>query len=207
MPTHLPRSLCRTVKRRCLHQNQNQSFIPVIFFILSQNMDTKIGALDACPPTCTDLYAAQSNGAVSTIQSSCSPTIITPLDATLGRHLARQLVQIGVTDIFSVPGDFNLTLLDHLIAEPGLTNVGCCNELNAGYAADATRGPVASALALLLSPLVGSVCSTRSLVLTVKTSLSFALLVGPSPMTMEPTGFCLTLVKSFGVFILSLAIR
>ncbi|KAL2633294.1 hypothetical protein R1flu_004773 [Riccia fluitans] len=35
-----------------------------------------------------------------------------------------------------VPGDFNLILLDHLIAEPELKLVGCCNELNAGYAAD-----------------------------------------------------------------------
>ena len=43
---------------------------------------------------------------------------------------------MGVTDVFSVPGDFNLTLLDHLIAEPELNVVGCCNELNAGYAAD-----------------------------------------------------------------------
>jgi pyruvate decarboxylase len=59
-----------------------------------------------------------------------------PRDATLGRHLARRLVQVGVSDVFAVPGDFNLTLLDHLIAEPGLRVVGCCNELNAGYAAD-----------------------------------------------------------------------
>ncbi|CAA6656892.1 unnamed protein product [Spirodela intermedia] len=44
-------------------------------------------------------------------------------EATLGRHIARRLVEIGVTDVFTVPGDFNLTLLDHLI-------------LNAGYAAD-----------------------------------------------------------------------
>ncbi|KAE7995812.1 hypothetical protein FH972_000579 [Carpinus fangiana] len=55
---------------------------------------------------------------------------------TLGRHLARRLVEIGVRDVFSVPGDFNLALLDHLIAEPELNLVGCCNELNAGYAAD-----------------------------------------------------------------------
>ncbi|KAI9198709.1 hypothetical protein LWI28_020959 [Acer negundo] len=55
---------------------------------------------------------------------------------TLGRHLARRLVEIGVSDVFSVPGDFNLTLLDHLVAEPELNLVGCCNELNAGYAAD-----------------------------------------------------------------------
>ncbi|XP_076916115.1 pyruvate decarboxylase 2-like [Bidens hawaiensis] len=57
-------------------------------------------------------------------------------EATLGRHLARRLVEIGITDIFTVPGDFNLTLLDHLIAESRLKNIGCCNELNAGYAAD-----------------------------------------------------------------------
>ncbi|KAK1268687.1 Pyruvate decarboxylase 1 [Acorus gramineus] len=55
---------------------------------------------------------------------------------TLGRHLARRLVQVGARDVFSVPGDFNLALLDHLIDEPGLNLVGCCNELNAGYAAD-----------------------------------------------------------------------
>lgn len=57
-------------------------------------------------------------------------------NSTLGTHLARRLVQIGVNDVFSVPGDFNLTLLDHLIAEPDLNLIGCCNELNAGYAAD-----------------------------------------------------------------------
>ncbi|KAL5989571.1 Pyruvate decarboxylase 1 [Asimina triloba] len=58
------------------------------------------------------------------------------LPGTLGRHLARRLVQIGARDVFAVPGDFNLTLLDHLIAEPELKLIGCCNELNAGYAAD-----------------------------------------------------------------------
>uniref|UniRef100_A0A0E0L3M9 pyruvate decarboxylase n=1 Tax=Oryza punctata TaxID=4537 RepID=A0A0E0L3M9_ORYPU len=64
------------------------------------------------------------------------PPVTSPAGATLGRHLARRLVQIGATDVFAVPGDFNLTLLDYLIAEPGLTLIGCCNELNAGYAAD-----------------------------------------------------------------------
>ncbi|GJX92100.1 pyruvate decarboxylase 2 isoform X2 [Tanacetum coccineum] len=70
-------------------------------------------------------------------------------DATLGRHLARRLVEVGITDIFTVPGDFNLTLLDHLIAEPRLKNIGCCNELNAGYAADGyarSRGAAACAV-------------------------------------------------------------
>ncbi|KAL0353004.1 UNVERIFIED_CONTAM: Pyruvate decarboxylase 1 [Sesamum angustifolium] len=72
------------------------------------------------------IAAAASLVPVPTISSS----------GTLGRHLARRLVQIGVRDVFSVPGDFNLTLLDHLIEEPELNLVGCCNELNAGYAAD-----------------------------------------------------------------------
>ncbi|KAL6661238.1 hypothetical protein ACP70R_000622 [Stipagrostis hirtigluma subsp. patula] len=58
-----------------------------------------------------------------------------PGDATLGHHLARRLVQVGVSDVFAVPGGFNLTRLDHLIAEPGLRVVGCCNELNTGCAA------------------------------------------------------------------------
>uniref|UniRef100_A0A2P2J9Z4 pyruvate decarboxylase n=1 Tax=Rhizophora mucronata TaxID=61149 RepID=A0A2P2J9Z4_RHIMU len=98
-------------------------------------MDTKLGSLDACKPACSDM-CSPANGTVSTIQGTVAPTVFNSPDATLGRHIARRLVQIGVTDVFSVPGDFNLTLLDHLIAEPGLNNVGCCNELNAGYAAD-----------------------------------------------------------------------
>ncbi|EAZ44507.1 hypothetical protein OsJ_29124 [Oryza sativa Japonica Group] len=57
-------------------------------------------------------------------------------DTTLGRHLAHRLVQVGVSNVFAMPGDLKLTLLDHLIAEPGLHIVGCCNELNAGYASD-----------------------------------------------------------------------
>ncbi|KAJ4845471.1 Pyruvate decarboxylase 4 [Turnera subulata] len=100
-------------------------------------MDTKIGSIDTCKAPNSDM-CCPANGAVSAIQSSpVAPTpVINPSDSTLGRHIARRLVQVGVTDVFTVPGDFNLTLLDHLIAEPGLTNVGCCNELNAGYAAD-----------------------------------------------------------------------
>lgn len=98
-------------------------------------MDTKIGALDVCKAENHDVGCLP-NSAASTVQNSVPSTLFNSADATLGRHLARRLVQIGVTDVFSVPGDFNLTLLDHLIAEPGLTNIGCCNELNAGYAAD-----------------------------------------------------------------------
>ncbi|CAA0836275.1 Pyruvate decarboxylase 1 [Striga hermonthica] len=98
-------------------------------------METNVGSLDSCTPaTCSDLASLPSNGAVAAVHPS--PVAFNSAEATLGRHLARRLVQIGVGDVFAVPGDFNLTLLDHLIAEPGLNLVGCCNELNAGYAAD-----------------------------------------------------------------------
>lgn len=98
-------------------------------------MDTKHGCVDSCKPS-NDLGSPPQNG-TATVQGSDSPSSqIASCEATLGRHLAHRLVEIGISDIFSVPGDFNLTLLDQLIAEPGLKNVGCCNELNAGYAAD-----------------------------------------------------------------------
>ncbi|KAI3472869.1 hypothetical protein Pfo_029941 [Paulownia fortunei] len=82
-------------------------------------METKIGSLDSCKPgSCNDIGGLPSNSLVTTVQSSAVP--FNSAEATLGRHLARRLVQIGVNDVFS----------------PGLNLVGCCNELNAGYAAD-----------------------------------------------------------------------
>lgn len=98
-------------------------------------METKIGSLNSCKPAdCNGVGSLPSNGVVSTVKPSIVP--FNSAEATLGRHIARRLVQIGVSDVFTVPGDFNLTLLDDLIAEPGLNVIGCCNELNAGYAAD-----------------------------------------------------------------------
>ncbi|MCE0536162.1 thiamine pyrophosphate-dependent enzyme [Kineosporia rhizophila] len=61
----------------------------------------------------------------------------------LAEYLGRRLRQAGVEHLFGVPGDFNLTLLDHLNEVEGLAWVGSPNELGAGYAADAyarTRG-------------------------------------------------------------------
>ncbi|KAK6927104.1 Thiamine pyrophosphate enzyme, central domain [Dillenia turbinata] len=99
-------------------------------------MDTIIGSLESCKPFDSDVGRPPNTSTVSTVHDSTPSTFSACPDSTLGRHLARRLVQVGVNDVFSVPGDFNLTLLDHLIAEPGLSNIGCCNELNAGYAAD-----------------------------------------------------------------------
>ena len=56
--------------------------------------------------------------------------------STVGTYLASRLEQAGVRDYFVVPGDFNLILLDQILENPRLRMIGCCNELNAGYAAD-----------------------------------------------------------------------
>lgn len=55
---------------------------------------------------------------------------------TIGNYLAQRLEEVGVHDYFAIPGDFNLSLLDELLKNPRLKMINCCNELNAGYAAD-----------------------------------------------------------------------
>jgi indolepyruvate decarboxylase len=50
--------------------------------------------------------------------------------------LLDRLAELNVTDVFGVPGDFNLEFLDHVLAHPTIRWVGNANELNAGYAAD-----------------------------------------------------------------------
>lgn len=55
---------------------------------------------------------------------------------TVGDYLLDRLAELGITEIFGVPGDFNLELLDHVVDHPDIRWVGSSNELNAGYAAD-----------------------------------------------------------------------
>lgn len=61
-----------------------------------------------------------------------------PIDPayTVGDYLLDRLAELGVSEIFGVPGDYNLEFLDHIVAHPTLRWVGSANELNAGYAAD-----------------------------------------------------------------------
>ncbi len=54
----------------------------------------------------------------------------------MGDYLLDRLAELEVSEIFGVPGDYNLEFLDHIIAHPTIRWVGNANELNAGYAAD-----------------------------------------------------------------------
>jgi indolepyruvate decarboxylase len=55
---------------------------------------------------------------------------------TIGNYLLSRLSEMGIRHIFGVPGDFNLWFLEQTLKDSQIAFVGCCNELNAAYAAD-----------------------------------------------------------------------
>jgi len=55
---------------------------------------------------------------------------------TVIQHVLGRLKDIGIDDIFGVAGDFAFPTQDAIVQYPGINWIGCCNELNAGYAAD-----------------------------------------------------------------------
>jgi len=55
---------------------------------------------------------------------------------TVTDYLLDRLHEVGVEHVFGVPGDFTLSMLDHIEADARIEWVGCANELGAGYAAD-----------------------------------------------------------------------
>jgi indolepyruvate decarboxylase len=55
---------------------------------------------------------------------------------TVIQHVLSRLQSIGVTDVFGVPGDFSFPVCDAISEDPRMRWIGCCNELNAAYAAD-----------------------------------------------------------------------
>ncbi|KAG7696985.1 hypothetical protein KL930_002564 [Ogataea haglerorum] len=55
---------------------------------------------------------------------------------TISEYILLRIYQLGIRSIFGVPGDFNLSFLEHLYDVDGLEWIGCCNELNAAYACD-----------------------------------------------------------------------
>jgi indolepyruvate decarboxylase len=58
------------------------------------------------------------------------------MSETVIGYVLRRLKDIGVDAIFGVPGDFAFPVQDAIVNDAGIDWIGCCNELNAGYAAD-----------------------------------------------------------------------
>lgn len=79
--------------------------------------------------------------AVRSARTTARPTAAKPPRGVRGRrsiggYLIERLHEIGLNDVFGIPGDFVLGLYAMLERSP-IRVVGTCNELNAGYAADA----------------------------------------------------------------------
>ncbi len=55
---------------------------------------------------------------------------------TVGDYLLDRLSFSGISELFGVPGDYNLKFLDSVISHQQITWIGCTNELNAAYGAD-----------------------------------------------------------------------
>ncbi|MHB8070224.1 MAG: alpha-keto acid decarboxylase family protein [Desulfobaccales bacterium] len=58
------------------------------------------------------------------------------MSQTLIEHVLLRLKQLGITEVFGVPGDFSFGVTDAICHDPGLRWIGNSNELNAAYAAD-----------------------------------------------------------------------
>ncbi|MEU3626210.1 hypothetical protein BS329_37635 [Amycolatopsis coloradensis] len=56
--------------------------------------------------------------------------------ATVIDHILDRLSALGVRHLFGMPGDYNLKVLDRVVAHPRVDWVGTTNELGAAYAAD-----------------------------------------------------------------------
>src|ERR1700755_3244386 len=55
---------------------------------------------------------------------------------TVIQYVLRRLNEIGVGDVFGVAGDYAFPVNDAIVEHPAINWIGCCNELNAAYAAD-----------------------------------------------------------------------
>lgn len=55
---------------------------------------------------------------------------------TVADYLLDRLKELGIDELFGVPGDYNLQFLDHITARDDLKWIGNANELNAAYMAD-----------------------------------------------------------------------
>ncbi len=57
-------------------------------------------------------------------------------EISIAQYLLDRLAELRISNIFGVPGDYNLDLMDHVLQDKRFDWIGNCNELNAAYAAD-----------------------------------------------------------------------
>jgi indolepyruvate decarboxylase len=58
------------------------------------------------------------------------------MSTTVIEYVLSRLKETGISEVFGVAGDYAFPVEDAIVKFPGIEWVGCCNELNAAYAAD-----------------------------------------------------------------------
>jgi len=58
------------------------------------------------------------------------------MSQTIIEHVLMRLKELGLKDVFGVPGDYSFGISDAICEDPELRWLGCSNELNAAFAAD-----------------------------------------------------------------------
>ncbi len=122
---------------------------------------------------------------------------------TIADYLLRRLKELGIDEIFGVPGDYNLALLDKVVAYEGLHWVGNCNELNASYAADG-YARVQGVAAMITTFGVGELSAVNGVAGSFAEYLPVINIVGWPATTVEKAGMLMhhTLgTGDFGVFL------
>lgn len=95
-------------------------------------------SIRACTGICARLNHTHTHidTAMAPVSLENSDVVQKPYTLPLSEYIFRRIDSLGIHNIFGVPGDYNLSLLEHLYSVPSLNWVGCCNELNSAYAAD-----------------------------------------------------------------------
>ncbi|MDP3562358.1 MAG: alpha-keto acid decarboxylase family protein [Legionellaceae bacterium] len=106
---------------------------------------------------------------------------------SISNYLLQRLVELGIEDIFGVPGDYNLSFLDQIVQYKNLRWVGNCNELNAAYAADG-YARVRGAAALVTTFGVGELSAINGIAGSYAEFVPVVNIVGAPSTTIQQSG-------------------
>ncbi|WP_139084235.1 alpha-keto acid decarboxylase family protein [Nesterenkonia sp. F] len=108
-------------------------------------------------------------------------------DYAIGDYLLDRLAELGLTEMFGVPGDFNLHFLDHVVSHDTVRWVGSANELNAGYSADG-YARIRGVGAFLTTYGVGELSAINALAGSCAESVPVVQIVGAPPKEVQASG-------------------
>ncbi|WP_460688455.1 alpha-keto acid decarboxylase family protein [Nesterenkonia suensis] len=122
-----------------------------------------------------------------TAEAAITPSAPSRPGYTIGDYLLDRLAELGLTELFGVPGDFNLRFLDHVVAHDDIRWVGSANELNAGYTADG-YARIRGIGAFLTTYGVGELSAINALAGSYAESVPVVQIVGAPPKEAQASG-------------------